>query len=201
MKTRRAPSKPRMISPEELARLGATPERLARARESGQSKGCVMGIEHEERLARARESGQMSERTERVRRIADPFDLMRANRILAPHDARLNDLRWMIGEALRRPHHRASLSSLRRIDLERIGATGFGPRSGLPQGEMALQARDKLRDAERIAGAAAWPILQRIVIQGGGVRDCRAFILEVTTDWRVDAILTDRLRVALGCWA
>jgi hypothetical protein len=175
MKTKRAPSKPRMVSPEELARLDATPERLARAREAGQA----------------------SERVERVRRIADPFDLMRANRVLAPHDSRLNDLRWMIGEALRRLHHRASVNSLRTIDLERVGATGFGPRSGLPQSEMALQARDKLHEAERIAGAAAWPILERTVIQGGGIRDCRALILEVTTDWRADAISCDRLRVAL----
>ena len=110
MKTRRAPSTPRMISAEELSRLDATPERLARARESGQA----------------------SERIERVRRLSDPFDVMRANRVLAPHDSRLNDIRWLIGDALRRLHQRASLNSLRTIDLERVGSTGFGPRSGLP---------------------------------------------------------------------
>jgi len=54
-----------------------------------------------------------------------------------------------------------------------------------------------LRQAERLAGPAAWPIVQRIVIEGGGVRDCRARIAEVTTTWRADAIVTDRLRVAL----
>ena len=76
-------------------------------------------------------------------------------------------------------------------------AADFGPRSGLPLTEMALHARDKLREAERLAGPAAWPILRRIVIEGAGVRDCRAFIAEVTTTWRADAIVTDRLRVAL----
>ena len=176
MKTKRSPSKPRMITPEELARLDATPERLARAREHGQAS---------ERSA------------DRLRRIADPFDVMRANRVLAPHDSSLNDLRWLIGDALRRLHQRASLNSLRTIDLERVGTTGFGPRCGLPQTEAALLARDKLRDAERIAGIAAWPILERIVIQGGGVRDCRGLIVEVATDWRADAICCDRLRVAL----
>jgi hypothetical protein len=176
MKTKRAPSKPRMVTPDELAHLDATPERLERARESGQS----------------------SERgVDRLRRIVDPFDVMRANRVLAPHDSKLNDLRWLIGDALRRLYQRASLNSLRTIQLDRVGTTGFGPRSGLSQSEMALHARDKLRDAERLAGIAAWPILERILIQGGGVRDCRAMIVEVTTDWRADAISCDRLRVAL----
>lgn len=175
MKTRRAPSTPRMISAEELSRLDATPERLARARESGQA----------------------SERIERVRRLSDPFDVMRANRVLAPHDSRLNDIRWLIGDALRRLHQRASLNSLRTIDLERVGSTGFGPRSGLPESEMALHERDKLRAAEQMAGVPAWPILERVVIQGGGVRDCRTLIVEVQTDWRADAISCDRLRVSL----
>lgn len=176
MKTKRAPSKPRMITAEELARLDATPERLARARENGQ----------------ASERGP-----DRLRRLVDPFDLMRANRVLAPHDSRLNDMRWLIGDALRRLHQRASVNSLRTIDLERVGTTGFGPRSGLPESEPALRARDRLRDAERIAGAAAWPIVERVVIEGGGIRDCRAMIAEVTTEWRADAICCDRLRVAL----
>ena len=46
-------------------------------------------------------------------------------------------------------------------------------------------------------GPAAWPIVARIVIEGAGVRDCRAFIPEIVTPWRADAVVTDRLRVAL----
>jgi hypothetical protein len=157
-------------------RLDATPERLARAAESGQSA----------------EQGP-----DRLRRIGDPFDVMRVHRALAPHDSKLNDLRWLIGEALRRLHQRASLDSLRAVPPERIGGAGFGPRAGLPLSEMALHARDKLHEAQRLAGPAAWPIVRRIVIEGAGVRDCRAFIAEVTTSWRADAIVTDRLRVAL----
>jgi hypothetical protein len=151
-----------------------------------------------ERLARAAERGQSAERgADNLRRIADPFDVMRAHRALAPHDSRLNDLRWLIGEALRRLHQRASLDALRAVPPERIGGAAPGPRSGLPATEAALHARDKLRQAERLAGRAAWPILRRIVIEGAGVRDCRPHIVEVTTPWRADAIVTDRLRVAL----
>ncbi|HEY1944859.1 MAG TPA: hypothetical protein VGH40_22315 [Roseiarcus sp.] len=151
-----------------------------------------------ERLARAAESGQASERSAgRLRRLLDPFDVMRSTRALAPHDPRLNDVRWLIGEAIRRLHQRAQLDALRAVALEAVGAKGFGPRSGLPASEAALHARDKLRKAEERAGAAAWPIVARIVIEGGGVRDCRVLLPEIATPWRADAIIADRLRVAL----
>jgi hypothetical protein len=174
MKKRKTALRPTLAEAGE--RLDATPERIARAAERGQS------------AARG---------ADRLRRIEDPFDVMRIHRALAPHDSRLNDLRWLVGEALRRLHQRAGLDGLRAVAPERIGEGGFGPRSGLPASEIALHARDKFREAQRLAGPAAWPIVQRIVIEGGGVRDCRAGIAEVTTTWRADAIITDRLRVAL----
>jgi hypothetical protein len=151
-----------------------------------------------ERLARAREAGAASTRdSERVRRILDPFDVMRANRVLAPHDPKLNDIRWLVGEALRRTHQRARLDALRAVAVERMGSTGYGPRPGLPQAEAALYARDKLRQAEDKVGPAAWPILTRIIIEGAGVRECRGFVPELATPWRADAVVTDRLRVSL----
>jgi hypothetical protein len=159
-----------------VERLEATPERILRAAEKGEEISCG---------------------PERRRRIEDPFDVMRANRALAPHDRKLNDLRWLIGEALRRLHHRAALDNLRAVSLERVAAGVVGPRSGLPLSEAALHARDKLRAAELIAGAAAWPILRRVVIEGAMLRDCRHMIAEVATTWRVDAILADRLRCGL----
>lgn len=151
-----------------------------------------------ERLARAEEAGQETEKAPgRARRLLDPFDVMRATRALAPHDPKLNDIRWLIGEALRRVHGRAGLEGLRAVALDRIGTTGFGPRSGLPMSEIALHARDKLRAAEEKVGPAAWPVINRIVIEGAGVRECRAFVPEIVTPWRADAVVTDRLRVAL----
>ncbi len=151
-----------------------------------------------ERLARARDAGQAATRDlDRIRRILDPFDMMRANRLLAPSDPKLNDIRWLIGESLRRTHQRARLDQLRAVAPDRLGSTGFGPRPGLPQSEIALNARDKLRACEDRAGPAAWPIVARIVIEGGGVRDCRGFVPELATPWRADAVIADRLRVAL----
>ena len=177
----RKPAKRTHKSPQELLdavqeRLDATPERLARARESGQTP---------------------TRDADRTRRIIDPFDAMRANRVLAPHDPKLNDIRWLVGESLRRTHQRARLDQLRAVAPDRFGSTGFGPRPGLPQSETALFARDKLREAEDRVGPHAWPIVTRIVIEGAGVRDCRGFIPELATPWRADAVVSDRLRVAL----
>jgi hypothetical protein len=150
-----------------------------------------------ERLTRAREAGQTPTRDRDMTcRMQDPFDTMRANRALAPHDSKLNDIRWLTGEALRRCHHRARLDMLRAVPTERMGE-GFGPRPGLPQAEAALHARDKLRRAEDKVGPAAWPVVARIVIEGGSVRDCRGYVPELATPWRADAVITDRLRVAL----
>jgi len=151
-----------------------------------------------ERLERAAEAGQKAEKdSDRLRRILDPFDVMRSTRALAPHDPKLNDVRWLIGEALRRVHQRARLDNLRAVQPETLGVTGFGPRPGLPSSEIALNARDKLHAAEDKVGPAAWPIVTRIIIEGAGVRDCRGFIPEIVTPWRADAVVTDRLRVAL----
>jgi len=151
-----------------------------------------------ERLERAKEAGQSSEHSaDRLRRLLDPFDVMRTTRALAPHDPKLNDLRWLIGESLRRLHQRAQLDNLRAISHDGIGSSGFGPRPGLPASELALHARDKMRHAEEKVGPAAWPIVSRIIIEGAGVRDCRRFVPEIVTPWRADAVVTDRLRVAL----
>jgi hypothetical protein len=122
---------------------------------------------------------------------------MRANRLLAPHGQKLNDVRWLIGESLRRTHQRARLDLLRAVAPDRMGGGGFGPHLGLPELEVALHARDKLRKAEDRVGPASWPIVTRIVIEGGGVRDCRALVPEIATPWRADAVISDRLRIAL----
>lgn len=172
---------PKRVAPGD-ERLDATPERLARARDAGQS---------------AIRDAVAEPGSAKVRRVLDPFDVMRANRVLAPHDAKLNDIRWLIGESLRRTHERARLDALRAVALDRVGFTGFGPRPGLPQAEAALHARDRLREAEDRVGPAAWPILTRIVIEGAGVRECRGFVPELATPWRADAVVTDRLRVGL----
>jgi hypothetical protein len=177
-----SPKKPtRRRSPQDMLnavqeRLDATPERLARAKDAGETP---------------------SLEAQRTRRFLDPFDTMRANRVLAPSNPKLNDIRWLVGESLRRTRHRARLDQLRAVPIERMGSTGFGPRPGLPQAEAALHARDKLRAAEDRVGPHAWPIVTRIVIEGAGVRDCRGFVPELATPWRADAVVSDRLRVAL----
>ena len=131
------------------------------------------------------------------KRVLDPFDVMRATRTLAPHDPGLNNLRWLTGESLRQLYGRADFQALRSPSLGRIRQHGFGSGDGLPASDIALHARDTIRAAEERAGPAAWPILLRVVIQGAQLRDCRGFVPELVTPWRADAVLADRLRVAL----
>ena len=174
-----AKAKPRRARPRREPapeRLDATPERLARAAEKGE------GVERG---------------PDRLRRLVDPFDVMRATRALAPHDPRLNDLRWLTGEALRRLHRRAQCDALRAVVPDVVGATAPGPRAGLPASEIALHARDKLRACAERVGPAAWPVVLRIVVDGAPLRDCRLYAPEIATPWRADAVLVDRLRVAL----
>ena len=99
---------------------GKAATRRAKARAQGESERLDATPE---RLARAAEAGQKTERgADKLRRLVDPFDVMRSTRALAPHDPRLNDLRWLIGEALRRLHRRADLDALRAVPLDRVGA-------------------------------------------------------------------------------
>src|ERR1700685_1007664 len=101
-----SPRKPtKRKSPQELLnavkeRLAATPERLARAKEAGETPSLD---------------------ADRKRRFLDPFDTMRANRVLAPNHAKLNDIRWLVGESLRRTPHRARLDQLGGVAAERGG--------------------------------------------------------------------------------
>ena len=93
-----SPKKPtKRKSPQDMLhavqdRLDATPERLARAKDAGETPSLD---------------------AQRTRRFLDPFDTMRANRVLAPANPKLNDVRWLVGESLRRTHHRARLDQLR----------------------------------------------------------------------------------------
>jgi hypothetical protein len=116
---------------------------------------------------------------EHARRIPDPFDVLRTTRALAPHDPKLNDTRWLIGEALRRVNARAEIARRQ------------------PASESATHALGKIHMAAGLAGPNAWPIVQRVVIEGRRVGECRELVPEVATPWRCDVVALDRLRVAL----
>ena len=146
-------TKPRKTraKPVEDERLDATPERIARAEEAGRRP----------RRRPDAPAGCSTPSTSCARR--GPW----------PRTIPAQRVRWLIGEALRRVYSRAGLDALRAVAPDKLGQTGFGPRSGLPVSEIALHARDKLRAAQERAGPAAWPVINRIILEGGGVRECR----------------------------
>jgi hypothetical protein len=132
-----------------------------------------------------------------AKRLLIPFDVMRATRALAPHDARLNDIRWLTGEALRRVDDRAARGDLRAADPSAAGGADTARKARVDPAAAKLLARQRLALCENRAGPAAWPILTRIVLQGSGVRECRDLVPEIVSPWRADAVIADRLRVAL----
>ena len=127
-------------------------------------------------------------------RVLDAFDTLRTTRALAPHDLALNDVRWLIGEALRRRHQRIGAGLSHRDVLH---AAAAARRVGEAPAEAELQAAEVLRRCQNAAGPAHWPILRLIVLEGRRTEKCRALIPEVLTPWRADACVMDRLRVGL----
>jgi len=128
---------------------------------------------------------------------ADAFDALRAARQLAPHDPKLNELRWLTGETLRRLHVRVPSAGLRAVDPDAPFIGGARFRAGLAPAEAAPGASEKWRAAAAAAGPAAWPIVLRIVIEGAHIKECRRMIPELAESWRADCVVADRLRVAL----
>ena len=119
--------------------------------------------------ARARRrGGPDGERgADKLRRLVDPFDVMRSTRALAPHDPRLNDIRWLIGEALRRLHRRADLDALRAVAADVVGAASARARA-----PACRRAKSRFTRATSCAPPRSAPApppgrsLTRIVIEG-----------------------------------
>ena len=131
------------------------------------------------------------------RRILDPFDVMRATHALAPHDPKLNDLRWLTGEALRRVWQRSQIDGLQSVPTTRVTGGSLAPGSGLLTSEIALHARGKLRVCEDKVGPDCWPVLVEVIVRGRRLAECRSLVPEVVTAWRCDAVLMDRIRRSL----
>ncbi len=142
LKTRRAAARRQ----DRKKRLDATPERLARAREAGQTE-------------RTRQRPAAPHPRPVRRHALDPR--AGAARSQAQRHA-LADRRGAAPRASARAVSTRCAPSSRRQSAH----GGFGPRTGLPASEIALHARDKIRIAEQKAGPAAWPIVTRIVIEG-----------------------------------
>jgi len=130
-------------------------------------------------------------------RLLDPFDVMRATRALAPHDPRLNDIRWLTGQALRGVHEVATRDEMKAAPFEASPRADTARKARIDPVSVRLHARERLAACEEKAGPAAWTIVRRIVLEGACVRDCREHVPEIVTPWRCDAVISDRLRVAL----
>ena len=160
-----------------MERLDATPERLDRARDAGQTP---------------------TRDKDRVRRILDPFDTMRANRAARaarPEAQRhpLADRRIAAPHPSARPARRPARGRARPDRLDRLRAA---PRPAAGRGGAACP-RQAAQGARTGSAPPPGRSSRGSSSRARGCANAAASSPNSITPWRADAVISDRLRVAL----
>lgn len=150
-----------------------------------------------ERLAHARRTGGASIEGEGVRRLADPFDLLRTRQVLDRQDANRNDRLWQAGERFRRHWHLGRMDGLAAFDFTRDSVDGTGGAAATAPTEAALRHRDAFRRAREAVGARLLPYLDGIVVEGGTVASLRRLVTDTGHERTAETLVVERLREAL----
>ncbi len=149
-----------------------------------------------ERLAQARLAGDAVVDRTGIRRIGDPFDLLRNRNLLDRIDAAANETLWHAGDRLRRHWYRARLDGLSAIDIARPSVDGGGS-SALAPSEAAQRHRDELRRATEAIGSRLMPYVAAVVIEARPVASLRPMVGDTAHPRTADALALERLREAL----
>ena len=147
-----------------------------------------------ERLARARDGGEAAVDPAGVRRIGDPFDVLRSRNLLDRLDIAANETLWHAGDRLRRHWHLSRLDALSAVDLARPAVDGGLGNVSVP-GEAAQRHRDELRRAAGAVGERLMPYVDSVVIAGRPVASLRGLVGDSAHARTADAL--DRLREGL----
>ena len=113
----------------------------------------------------------------------NPFDELRDRGRLAPGDRELNAARWATGDALR--------------TLHRAGWTVAGSSVSPMHTDEARRARRRLGNIMDAIEYDTWRILNRVVLEGAALSECRAFLPSALVEAYALNALADHLRVAL----
>jgi hypothetical protein len=151
----------------------------------------------EERLARAMRSGGALVDARGVRRLADPFDLLRGRQALDRENAVRNDLLWEAGARFRRHWHLSRLDGLKAFDFSRESVDGTSGALTMTPTEAALRHRDVHRRAAGAVGMRLLPYLSGLVIEGKTVAALRGLVSETGHERTAEALVIERLREAL----
>ncbi len=150
-----------------------------------------------ERLARARETGVAGVDGAGVRRIGDPFDALRSRNLLDRLDIAANETLWHAGERLRRHWVLSRLDQLSAVDPSRPCVDGGGGAGGGAPGEAAQRHRDEVRRAVAAIGARLMPYVEGVVLAGRPVASLRGLVGDSNHARTADALALERLREGL----
>lgn len=148
-----------------------------------------------ERLRHARQDGEAPVAAGGLRRISDPFDVLRARNLLDRHDIAANETLWHAGDRLRAHWHRAGLDALSAVDLARPHVDG-GSADPTP-GDAARRHRDALRRAEAAVGVRLMPYVAGVVLAARPVAALRDLVADSAHARTAEALALERLREGL----
>ena len=147
-----------------------------------------------ERLAHAARTGHVGAEAG-VRRLAEPFDLLRRRQYLDRQDAARNELLWEIGDRFRRHWHRSRLDSLTAFDFSRELVDGTGGDS--TPTEAATRHRELVRKAVGAVGPRLMPIVSGILVESRPAAALAPLIHETCHARTAEALVVERLRESL----
>ena len=151
-----------------------------------------------ERLEQARVHGAAAIDGQGVRRIADPFDVLRSRHLLDRTDPALNELLWQAGDRLRSHWHRTLLDGLATLDPARPSVDGGGGAAGaLNPTEAALRHREHWHRAAECVGRRLFPYLEAVVVRAVPISALRGLVGDTAHARTADALVLERLREGL----
>ena len=151
-----------------------------------------------ERLKQARLGGSASVDGQGLRRIAEPFDVLRARHLLDRTDAAVNEVLWQAGDRLRGHWHRGMLDGLSTLDPSRpsVDCGGGGP-GALNPTESAVRHRQNWHRAAEWVGARLFPYVEGIVVSAQPIGALRGLVGDTAHARTADALVLERLREGL----
>lgn len=151
-----------------------------------------------ERLKQARIGGSATVDGQGVRRIAEPFDVLRARHLLDRTDAAVNEMLWQAGDRLRGHWHRGMLDGLSTLDPSRPSVDGGGGGPGaLNPTEGAMRHRQHWHRAAECVGARLFPYVEAIVVAAQPIGALRRLVGDTAHARTADALALERLREGL----
>jgi hypothetical protein len=148
-----------------------------------------------ERLAEAARTGEVGAENG-VRRLADPFDLLRRRQTLHRRDPAVNDRLWEIGDRFRRHWHGSRLDSLTAFDFTRELVDGTSGQATTPT-EAATRHRAFIRKAAVAVGPRLMPILMGVVVEARQAATLAHLIGESDHARTAETLVIERLRESL----